>query len=59
LSGWDAKSLSVVESHSYPFYEIAVARGTAEVIEHRQMEPVFYVTVDPGVKAKLGVNNGR
>jgi len=28
----------------------------AEVIEHRKMEPIFYVTDDPTVLSKLGVS---
>lgn len=33
----------------YPSYQEVVVRGTAELIEHRKMEPVFYVTDDPTV----------
>jgi len=39
----------------YPLYEILTARGITEVVEHRSMEPLFYITDDPEVKAKLGV----
>ena len=31
------------------------ANGTTEIIEHRRMEPVFYITDDPEVRRKLGV----
>lgn len=39
----------------YPMYEVLTANGITEVIEHRRMEPVFYVTDDPEVRRKLGV----
>ena len=39
----------------YPSYSIIDAQGITEVIEHRAMEPVFYITDDPAVKARLGV----
>jgi hypothetical protein len=40
----------------YPSYEIITAGKTTEVIEHRKMEPIFYVTDDPSVLSKLGVS---
>jgi len=39
----------------YPIYEILTANGVTEIIEHRRMEPVFYITDDPEVRRKLGV----
>lgn len=33
----------------YPRYTEIVVKGTSELIEHRKMEPVFYVTDDPAV----------
>jgi len=39
----------------YPSYEIITVGRMTEVIEHRKMEPVFYVTDDPTVLSKLGV----
>ena len=33
----------------YPIYAEIIVKGTAELIEHRKMEPVFYVTDDPAV----------
>ena len=39
----------------YPKYEAITAAGITEVIEHRAMEPVFYITDDSGVKEWLGV----
>lgn len=37
------------DPHSYPHYVIVSANGIVEVIEHRKMEPVFYVTDDPSI----------
>jgi hypothetical protein len=39
----------------YPMYEILIANGVTEIVEHRRMEPVFYITDDPEVRRKLGV----
>lgn len=39
----------------YPIYEVLTANGVTEVVEHRRMEPVFYITDDPDVRRKLGV----
>lgn len=39
----------------YPSYEIITVNGITEVIEHRRMEPVFYITDDPAVLAELGL----
>jgi hypothetical protein len=39
----------------YPSYEVATAGGITEIIEHKQMEPVFYISDDPAVLKELGV----
>jgi len=39
----------------YPSYEVITVNGTTEIIEHRKMEPIFYVTDDPAVWKELGV----
>jgi hypothetical protein len=39
----------------YPAYEIITVNGVTDIIEHRRMEPIFYVTDDPEVWAELGV----
>jgi hypothetical protein len=39
----------------YPGYEVVTVDGMTEVIEHRRMEPIFYITDDPQVKQRLGV----
>jgi hypothetical protein len=33
----------------YPAYEAITVNGITEIIEHRKMEPIFYVTDDPVV----------
>jgi len=38
---------------SYPVYEVVVANGITEVIEHKKMEPEFYITDDTAVKKML------
>lgn len=38
----------------YPAYEIIAVNGKTEIIEHRKMEPIFYVTDDPAVWRELG-----
>ena len=39
----------------YPVYEVITVKGTTDIIEHRKMEPIFYVTDDPAVWKELGV----
>jgi hypothetical protein len=39
----------------YPSYELITVNGITEIIEHRQMEPIFYITDDPAVWKELGV----
>jgi len=43
----------------YPSYEIVTVNGMTEIIEHRRMEPIFYVTDEPAVWAELGVQPSR
>ena len=33
-----------------------MSNGVTEVFEHRRMEPIFYVTDDPEVRRRLGVD---
>lgn len=40
----------------YPSYEIITVNGVTEIVEHRKMEPIFYITDDPAVWAELGVS---
>jgi hypothetical protein len=39
----------------YPSYEVITVDGIVDIIEHRRMEPVFYVTDNPDVWRELGV----
>ncbi len=39
----------------YPSYEVITIDGVTDVVEHRAMEPIFYVTDDPKVLAELRV----
>jgi hypothetical protein len=41
-------------SSPYPMYEVVTANGITEIIEHRRMEPKFYVTDDPAVLEEIG-----
>jgi hypothetical protein len=58
LSGLEPKRLRRAASDSpaaYPSYEVVTVNGTVEVVEHRRMEPIFYITDDPAVLRALGV----
>ena len=44
---------------SYPSYEIITVNGVTEIIEHRRLEPIFYITDDPVVRSKLGLSSAR
>lgn len=39
----------------YPMYQVITVGNKIEVIEHRKMEPVFYITDDPSVLEEVGV----
>lgn len=43
-------------TEGYPAYEIVIVDGIIDIIEHRRMEPVFYMTDDPAVWKELGPN---
>jgi hypothetical protein len=38
-----------------PSYEVVTADGITDIIEHRAMEPIFYISEDPKVWSELGV----
>jgi hypothetical protein len=40
---------------NYPLYEVITVDDKTDIIEHRKMEPVFYMTDDPAVWKELGV----
>jgi hypothetical protein len=33
----------------YPAYEAITVNGVTEIIEHKKMEPIFYITDDPTI----------
>jgi hypothetical protein len=39
----------------YPKYVVITVDGITDIIEHRKMEPIFYVTDDPAIWQELGV----
>ena len=39
----------------YPLYEVIEYKGIIDVIEHRKMEPIFYMTDEPMVLKELGL----
>jgi hypothetical protein len=39
----------------YPSYEVITINGIRDVVEHRAMEPIFYMTDDPAVRQDLDV----
>jgi hypothetical protein len=39
----------------YPSYELVTVNGISEIIEHRKMEPVFYISDDPEVQKAIQV----
>jgi hypothetical protein len=44
------KSPAGESSSDYPRYQLVTVNGVNEVIEHRKMEPVFYISDDPEVR---------
>jgi hypothetical protein len=42
----------------YPFYEAVTVNRITEVLEFKRMEPVFYVTDDPEIRAAMGLPGG-
>ena len=42
-------------SQGYPSYEVITINGLADVVEHRAMEPIFYMSDEPAVREELGV----
>jgi hypothetical protein len=37
----------------YPAYEVITVNGMTEIIEHKKMEPIFYINDDPTVRKEL------
>lgn len=43
------KTQSPTSSSGYPAYEVITVNGLTEIVEHRKMEPIFYVTDDAAI----------
>jgi hypothetical protein len=43
-------------SFKYPAYEAITVNGITEIIEHKKMEPIFYITDDPAVWERYRTN---
>lgn len=50
------KNHSQDPSFDYPAYEAITVNGITEIIEHRKMEPIFYVTDDAAVWRKYSAS---
>ena len=37
----------------YPAYEVIAIDGITEIVEHRKMEPIFYLSDDPAIRRSL------
>lgn len=42
-------------SKHYPAYEVITVEGITDIIEHRKMEPIFYVIDDPAIWKEFGI----
>ena len=50
------RGFSQSDATSHPSFEVITANGITEIIEHKKMEPIFYVTDDPAVwKTLMGI----
>ena len=43
------------DGNPYPLYEVMTVNGITEVLEYKQMEPVFYISDDSEIRARLGL----
>lgn len=41
--------------NGYPSYEVITVDGVTDIVEHRKMEPIFYMVDDPAIWKELGV----
>jgi hypothetical protein len=39
----------------YPQYFAVTVDGITDIVEHKKMEPIFYMTDDPAIWKELGV----
>lgn len=47
------KSSSQRESTGYPLFEVVTANGITEIMEHKKMEPIVYLSDDPTIWREL------
>jgi hypothetical protein len=50
-------SKAVGSPHRYPSFYAVTVNGKTEIVEHRAMEPVFYISDDPDVRARFAPYN--
>jgi hypothetical protein len=43
----------------YPAYELITVNGTTEMIEHRKMEPIFYISDDAAIRKEYAATGCR
>jgi hypothetical protein len=43
----------------YPAYELVTVSGTTEMIEHRKMEPIFYISDDAAIRKEYAATDCR
>ena len=46
-------SVALPAGPAYPAHQVVVIDGVTDIVEHRKMEPMFYMTDDPSVWAKV------
>jgi hypothetical protein len=46
---------SAPSGETYPAYEVVTINGVSDLVEHRSMEPVFYMVDDPDIWKALGL----
>lgn len=53
FSGSDEPIGDASSEMKYPLYRLITVNGVSEIVEHRRMEPIFYISDDQGVKSKV------
>jgi hypothetical protein len=53
VSGNDKPIGNTLSELKYPSYVLVVVNGVPEIIEHRTMGPIFYISDDPDMKSKI------
>ena len=50
---WSSRGSSASTNIEYPLYEVVEVKGIRDLIEHRAMEPTFYLSDDKAIWAEL------